>query len=477
MINTLRKRSRTETILPILVVAGVLLGAAFLGLIASPLILVAVGAGIGAIILIRWPFAGLLFLILAALLIPAEFGTGTEVALNATVFIIPVVVVLWVLNMRSRRDIRLARSNSFIPLFLFLVAGLLALLIGNVQWDPLVPKSTNFLLVQLAQWAIFALSASAYFLSANLIDDARKLRYLVLGFLAIAGLLSIISIIVGAFTLVGTAATVAIIRAPFWILLASIAGGQLLFNRKLSRSWRLLAMLSLMAVFVYAFFQQREAVSNWVGVMIVAAILVWLRWPRLRMSILVFTVLLILTGVLTQTLWDFGGGDTEWITSGASRIALAERVLKVTWANPITGLGPASYRNYAAMVPLQYGKAYWIDPSINSHNNYIDIFSQTGLIGLGLFLWFMATLLLMARRLARRYQSGLIGGYVNGMIAAWVAIMAVMMLLDWFLPFVYNVGFPGFQASFLVWLFFGGLVAVDNFSQTEDSASVSPNFF
>jgi O-antigen ligase len=201
--------------------------------------------------------------------------------------------------------------------------------------------------------------------------------------------------------------------------------------------------------------------------MIVAAILVWLRWPRLRMSILVFTVLLILTGVLTQTLWDFGGGDTEWSTSGGSRIALAERVLQVSWSNPITGLGPAAYRSYAAMAPLQYGRALWVDPSINSHNNYIDIFSQTGLIGLGLFLWFMVAVLMMALRLAHRYQSGFIAGYVNGMIAAWAAIMVVMMLLDWFLPFVYNVGFPGFQASVLLWLFFGGLVAVESWGDKE----------
>ena len=34
-----------------------------------------------------------------------------------------------------------------------------------------------------------------------------------------------------------------------------------------------------------------------------------------------------------------------------------------------------------------------------------------------------------------------------------------MMMADWILPFVYNIGFPGFQASVLVWLFLGGMVA------------------
>jgi O-antigen ligase len=346
---------------------------------------------------------------------------------------------------------------------LFLVAGLISLMIGNILWDPLVPKSSNFLIVQLAQWSIFALSALVYFLTANLLDDEKKLRYLVLSFLAIGGVLSIIGMFTGPRFLASSITTIAFVRAPFWIMLTGITGGQLLFNRELSRTWRIFAAVSLIAILVYAFVQQRQAVSNWVGVMAVLGILVWLRLPRLRLITIVFTLLLVLTGVLTQTLWNFGGGDSEWTTSGASRIALGERVISVSLSNPITGLGPAAYRNYAAIRPFEYGKAYWVDPEINSHNNYIDIFSQTGLIGLGIFLWFMVSVLVLAWRLARRYSSGFLGGYVNGMIAVWVAIMVTMLLLDWFLPFVYNVGFPGFQASVLVWLFLGGLVAVENF--------------
>ena len=40
---------------------------------------------------------------------------------------------------------------------------------------------------------------------------------------------------------------------------------------------------------------------------------------------------------------------------------------------------------------------------------------------------------------------------------------------DWALPFVYNSGFPGFQASVLLWLFLGGLVALDVRTQGEDT--------
>jgi hypothetical protein len=58
-------------------------------------------------------------------------------------------------------------------------------------------------------------------------------------------------------------------------------------------------------------------------------------------------------------------------------------------------------------------------------------------------------------------KSGFAIGYANGMVAAGVAAMAIMFLADWVLPYVYNIGFPGFQASVLLWLFMGGLVVLE----------------
>ncbi len=51
------------------------------------------------------------------------------------------------------------------------------------------------------------------------------------------------------------------------------------------------------------------------------------------------------------------------------------------------------------------------------------------------------------------------------MVAALAASLVIMLLADWILPFVYNIGFEGFQASILVWLFWGGLVAIPQWNQ------------
>jgi hypothetical protein len=113
------------------------------------------------------------------------------------------------------------------------------------------------------------------------------------------------------------------------------------------------------------------------------------------------------------------------------------------------------------MQPLFYLGAYWIAPQINSHNNYVDLFAHVGLLGLGLFFWFAFEVARLGRRLRVRYAEGFSAGYVNGMLAVGAGSLVIMALADWMLPFVYNIGFEGFQASVLVWLFLGGLVALE----------------
>ena len=70
-------------------------------------------------------------------------------------------------------------------------------------------------------------------------------------------------------------------------------------------------------------------------------------------------------------------------------------------------------------------------------------------------------MVLFGIRLRGRYRDGFLGGYLNGALAAGAGALVLMMMADWILPHVYNIGFPGFQASVLVWLFLGGIVALE----------------
>lgn len=462
MSTFLSRYSRQANLLLWLAIAMVLTLAYLLGRQASIFWLGLLIAVIGGLVLLAQPVLGLLALVLATLVVSPAIPTGTEVKLNTTSLMVPALLLIWLLDMVRRRRIGMITSAANQPLALFLLAGLLSLLIGRATWDPLVPVGGNFLLVQLAQWAIFVFSAGAFWLTANLITTELWLRRLTALFLLIGGSVAVLIAAPGLGKLIYSLTPVTFIRAPFWVLLTALAAGQLIFNQRLAISWRAFHAIVVASSLVYALLQQQEAASNWVGLATVLGTLAWLRYPRLRWPAFVLILALAAVGVLFPTMYEFAGGDAEWQLSGGSRLVLMERVIEVTMRNPVTGLGPAAYRPYANTEPLSYAGAFWVAPRVNSHNNYVDLFAHTGIVGVVMFLWFAVEIARLGARLRKRFTDGFCAGYLNGVLASGAGALVIMALADWILPFVYNIGFEGFPASVLIWLFLGGLVTLEH---------------
>ncbi len=461
MIRSLQVSINRYNLITISIVSAVILGSILLAIKASLILLgLIIAVLVGVIVLFR-PFLGLPLVIIIALLVRLDIHTGTQVDLNPTTLLIPTLLIITIVVMLGRKRLHIPKSRTTLPLILLSLASLISFLIGNATWDPSVPRASNFTLVQLAQWSIIVFSAIAFWLVFVIVQDEKELWNLTATFLIVGGSLAVLFAIPLSRSIILSKATIAIIRAPFWVLLTALAGGQLLFNRNLTGRWRFFLVASLIAVSVYALVLQRQSISNWVGAAVVISVLIWLRWPKVRWIAFMAIIILLATGILSPVVWDFAGGELEWQRSGEARLTLISRVIEDSSRNPITGLGPASYRLYGATRPLPYGRAFWETPNINSHNNYVDIYAQFGLIGLALFGWFVVEMAFIAKNLHDRCKVGFTSGYVNGMIAAGIGALVLMMLADWILPFVYNIGFPGFQASVLVWVFLGGLVALE----------------
>ena len=441
--------------------------AALLGYKASPLWLVLIVGCMGAAVLIQFPRLGLLAVTPAALIVPIEISTGTAIILNPVTLLIPALLGLWALDMVRRRDLHFVLSRTNKPLFLFLLGGLLSFFIGIMIWDPAVPRTMDLTAMQLAQWGIFALSAGAYWLMGNMVQTEVWLRWMTFSFLIVAGGVAIPFVIPYVGFWVSRITTAAIFRAPFWMLLTAVAGGQLLFNQELGARWRGFLVAILGAVLFFIFRWNRDSASTWVAIGAVVGLLAWLRWSRMRWPVIVLVLILTVTGILSSVIYDFAGGDEEWEKTGGSRLELIGRVIEVTMRNPITGLGPAAYRAYAGMKPLRYGLALWFKPRIASHNNFVDLFSHVGLLGMSLFAWFAVEVTRLGLDLRADFTEGFMAGYVNGMLAAGAGALILMLFADWILPFVYNIGFPGFQASVLVWLYLGGGMVIEQIRDAE----------
>jgi O-antigen ligase len=246
------------------------------------------------------------------------------------------------------------------------------------------------------------------------------------------------------------------------MLLTALASAQLLHNRELSIGRRAFVLATIVAAVVRTFILERESASGWVGVGVALAGVLWSRFPRLRWPAAVVVFAMTLAGILVPAVYEFAGGEADWLRTGGSRIALIGRVLDVTKHSPLLGIGPAAYRAYAAVEPLRYRQTLWRFPMVSSHNNYVDLYSQGGLVALGLWAWGFVEIVRTGLRLSARELSPFARGYVAGALAAAAGSAVIMVLADWILPFVYNIGFAGFQASVLVWLFWGGLAALEH---------------
>ena len=123
--------------------------------------------------------------------------------------------------------------------------------------------------------------------------------------------------------------------------------------------------------------------------------------------------------------------------------------------NPWLGFGPANYHHYTALFPIL---GWWV--RFNSHNNYIDLVGQTGLIGLILFGWVAVEVLRLAVKLRHRLGSGFERAYVFGAIGGLAGSLVSGLLADWIIPFTYNVGVRGFRSSLLFWFFLGGVLSL-----------------
>jgi len=108
MITILRDRSRQINLLTPLIAAAVLALAFLLGQRASPLWLGLLVVGICGVVLLARPVLGLPALVFAALVVRLEFGTGTYVSLNPASLLVPVLLVLWLLDMVRQRYAYLA---------------------------------------------------------------------------------------------------------------------------------------------------------------------------------------------------------------------------------------------------------------------------------------------------------------------------------------------------------------------------------
>jgi O-antigen ligase len=440
------------------IIAGTLLVAAVIGLRANnrmvKLMALAPLGFISFILLMRHLAWGLIGLIPISFLVDVSIRTGTNVNLNPTFLFTILLIGTWLFRMVAiDKQVRLAPSRLNLPAIAFIGACTLAWM---TSFLPLVPLASEHpsLPAQAGAFLLYALPVALVLLFCNVLENLNQLKIFTWLFIGFGGIYLLLQLILRNYTTINVL-FVDIMHANciFWIWLGAMALGQALFNRNLGRLVRLGLVILAILCFAFNMWIRPQWIAGWSTPIIAVIILLWLRDWRLGLAMTVIGMLIFIP--YYTTIYLRVNTDTQqWSTF--TRVATWPIVVSLFQINPITGLGPAAYRFYTQLFSYV---GYYIP--FNTHNNYFDIVLQSGLIGLGAFFWLVVEIFRSGFRLRRKVTDGFSQGYANAVLAGMVATLVSGVMVDWFLPFLYNIGIPGFQASMYTWLFVGGLAGLE----------------
>jgi hypothetical protein len=390
-------------------------------------------------------------------------GTGRATPLPAGMLIVYFLTAIWFVRMAlSERKVQLKPSALNTPLLAFLVAAMISWLVGYVIWDWKVPTKANLWLVQAGQYAVFAGSVLAFLLTSNHPLGEKGLRRWTVIIIAI-GLASIgYELITSSVKFREIGITGSMLMWPLVLLWA-----QLIYNPEIKPWMRMVGWMSLP---VWALWIYRESFAwkgGWVPALLGLGLLIWLYSRRVAIASLFLGALVCI---------PFGGKIISTILSAESASGSLVRplywydVIRMTSHSIIVGLGPVSYSFYwlnPKFIPLSRIASGWdkwnawgYNPP--SHNMFVDIYAQTGLVGLILFVWAIVAAVRLALKLRKRFAAGFLQAYVSGFLCGFVALsISSFIFADWMMPYVYNITITGFSHSVYTWLLLGTLVALD----------------
>lgn len=411
--------------------------------------LLALVPAIGALVIyLRQPAIGLLALIVAAMMVPFSIGTGTNTTLNSVVLFVPVLTGLWIVDMGlRRRAISFHRHNTVYWLLALIATAFLSFIVNQLSWFDISGAGAA---AQIGGLMVFVISAAAFLVAAHTLNE-QWLSRLVYLFTALGTLIILGQLIPPLGRLLSMLVKSGAYGSVFWIWLVALPTGLALFHQKLAPRARLLLLAVALLTLLVGFFRGGAWASGWAPPLVAFLILIWFRFPRWGWIALFVATLIFI--VEFDRFWLLATTNESWLT----RRQAWQIVLDTVAVNPLLGLGPSNYYFYVQRATIMGWGGVW-NVTFSSHNNWIDLLAQTGIIGLILFVAFMISIARMGWRLYNTLPFGFARGYAAACVAGLIATLISGVLGDWFLPFVYNIGLEGMRSSILFWVFLGGLL-------------------
>ncbi|MCP4357906.1 MAG: O-antigen ligase family protein, partial [Chloroflexi bacterium] len=330
--------------------------------------------------------------------------------------------------------------------------AVLAFIVGQLPWFPVTPAPID---AQVGGVLIFIIVTLLFLLTAHQITNITWLKWITFLFIGFGGFYLLRPIVPGMVSATEPLFSSRVGGSIFYIWLTAMSLSQALYNKQLSRPWRILLAAVTVLLLYNVLFITRSWVSGWLPSLIALFVVIWAGSPRTAYIIIgVAAVFLFFRSqaLLGSFLYI---GDNQY--SQITRFEAWRIIGEIVKVNPILGLGPANYSFYTPLFPI----LGWF-VKFNSHNNYVDMIAQTGILGLTCLLWFFWEMGKILLRLRNQVSgNGFVQAYIYAAVGGFAATIVAGMFGDWIIPYVYNVTIRGLRSSMYAWLFLGGIIAID----------------
>ena len=403
----------------------------------------------------RKPKEGIvLSLLLIAFLVPLAVYRGTHnyilIKLSLTQTLVLLSLLLWIgKGLCSGKNLELTGTSLDRPVVLFFFLSLLSLVVSAYRrtGTPEIYRLATYLLL--------------YGFTVNIVRERQSSSRIVSAWLLSTGLVSFYGLYQHFFREITPPRSTfgnANFFAAYLVLVFPLT--LTLFIRsifcELRKNWlRILLLGILLPMMVLSLFLTSSR-GAWLGLGIGLISLVWLgclrvslRWIATRLIPVFLTFILILSAFLAPRLLEKGfvKEELEKGTLGL-RILIWEGTARMIAAHPFLGSGTGSfqvaYPQYR--IPEYFGNPHAVDSTAHAHNEFLEIAAETGILGLGAFLWILVVFFRKGTDIVRREDNGYKRGLAMGLVSGVAGLLATNL-------FGVNLRFP--SSAIFLWLAMG----------------------
>ncbi|MDD5679960.1 MAG: O-antigen ligase family protein [Candidatus Omnitrophica bacterium] len=381
-----------------------------------------------------------------------------EYSLYALIFTLPVsksmveifftiALVSWLVKRLLLKSFTPVRTELNIPIAVFVLIGFLSML-TSVS----LLLSLKGFFFKLFEWVMI------YFIVTEMINTRKKLNNTILIMLAAAFIMSIDGIfqaITGKdFFLNYSSVAGYIIRASFdspngfgvWVVVMLILAASLACfseNKKRHLLWILICPLIFCLVSTYS----RGA---WAAGFLSLIFLGFIRSKKLFLIAVV--LLLILPFIMPASVKQRADSIMKISRTNTDRFTLWQEALNITRDFPLLGSGINTYASVAPRYKLTEVTGVY------PHNSYLQMSAESGLLGVGAFLWVLVALFKTSLVNVKRLNNKLCGAVLPGLLAGLFGLL-IHSFVD---TDIYSL-----QLGNLIWFLMGLIIAVQKVSSQE----------